>query len=86
MSQVVKDTYENAGDFVYWSPSPNAKRRAIARSHPDDGYHLHLQTLLPKKAADGERWETAPDIISAATIEDADIKATAWVSAGSETS
>ena len=83
MPQVIKDTYENAGDFVYWSPSANAERRAIAYSHPDDGYHLHLQTLLPKRRADGERWETAPDMISAATIEDADAKAKAWVAAGS---
>ena len=84
MAEIAKDTYGNTGDFVYWTTAPKTTRRALAFRNEEGGYHLHLQTLLPDRGNDEERWETAPDLVSAATIEDADRKAESWVAAGSE--
>ena len=84
MAAIMKDTYGETGDFVYWASSAKTTRRALAFRHEEGGYHLHLQTLLPERGGDGERWETAPDLVSAATVEDADEKAESWVAAGIE--
>lgn len=84
MAAISKDTYGDTGDFVYWSSSTKTTRRALAFRQEEGGYNLQLQTLLPERKSDGERWETEPDIVSAATVDDADRLAESWVAGGSE--